>query len=552
MSATNIKARHLAKFGEIGRLLLKHRSAIRIGRDDVVAEGGENLRADAEQFAARLEELGPTFVKLGQLLSTRADLLPPEYMWSLSRLQEGVLPIPTATARDVIEADLGIRLSAGFSAFEDEPAAAASLGQMHRARLRDGRPVAVKVQRPGVREKVLDDLEVLDELAAWVERHDDTGNRIGFRSLVDEFRRSLLDELDYRYEAANLRRLAHDLARYKKIVVPQPVEGYTSEHVLTMELIEGRSIGSITPLAQTEIDGAPLLDELFRAYLDQVLIHGFFHADPHPGNVLLTTDGRLGLIDLGMVAHVSPGMRTGLLRFLFAVADGDGDDAADALEHMSETLQDFDRGILRRRVTSLLQRNEGATVASIQTGSLLGEMARVAAECGLRPAPELTLLMKALLNLDEIARMLDPGFEPNVVVRKHAVDLMRRHMRSEASPRKLLETSLEAKEFVEQLPSRLNRVMDSVAEGRYSLKIQGFDDPELMRSIQKLGSRLAAGIVLAALVVAAALFSGSHTDDVLGFPLLTVVFLGLALVGAIWFVVNLWRADLRHRRISRR
>lgn len=548
MTTTRLRARHVAKYAELGQLLLKHRNALRIGRPEGPAADGATMAEDADELARRLEELGPTFVKLGQLLSTRADLLPPPYLAALARLQERVSPIDSETARQLIEDELGVRASVAFSSFEDAPIASASLGQVHRAQLRDGRSIAVKVQRPDARVRVLDDLEVLDELAHFVERHDETGSRIGFRSLVEEFRRSLLDELDYRYEAANLRRMAENLAEYELIVVPQPIGDFTTDRVLTMELLEGRSVGSLGPLAHTEIDGEALLEELFKAYLDQVLVYGFFHADPHPGNLLLLADGRLGLIDLGMVAHVTPGTRSILLRLLFAIADGAGEDAADALEQMSEILADFDRRVLRREVAALVQKHAGATAATIQTGRLLGEVGRIATQCGLRSAPELTLVMKALLNLDEVARGLDPNFEPNSVIRAHAVELMRRHMREEASPRKLLTTTLEAKEFVEHLPSRLNRVMDSVAEGRFSIRFQGFDDPELMRGIQKLANRVTAGIVLAALVVSAALFSGSHADEVGGYPLLTVVFLALAAVGAIWLACNVVRADVRNHR----
>src|SRR5688500_13736463 len=200
------------------------------------------------------------------------------------------------------------------------PIAGASLGQVHRAVLRSGRPVAVKVQRPGVREQVVKDMEAIEELASFVDAHTRTGDQLRFAAMAAEFRRSLMAELDYRKEAENLKTLGELLAEYDRIVVPQPVDDYTTASVLTMDLVEGRNIGSLGPLAQMELDGGPLAEQLFRAYLDQILVHGFVHADPHPGNVLLTTDGDLALIDLGMVVRVSPALQDHLIRLLAAVS----------------------------------------------------------------------------------------------------------------------------------------------------------------------------------------------------------------------------------------
>jgi ubiquinone biosynthesis protein len=548
LMAPSLKARHLPRYGELGMLLLKHRHAVRIDEDGRPVPAEEPTTEDARALVEQLEALGPTFVKLGQLLSTRSDLLPATYLQALARLQDDVTPLEKGGAREIVEQELGVRISTAFSEFHDEPMASASLGEVHRAALRDGRPVVVKVQRPGVREKAAEDLVIIDELAQFLERHGDVAGRLGFRAMVQQFRRALFDELDYRIEAQSLVRLADDLVDYQRLVIPHPVTDYTTSKVLTMEYVEGRNVGTISPVGQTDIDGAPLLQELFRAYLDQVLVHGFFHADPHPGNILLTADGRLALIDLGMVAYVSPNMQVNLLRLLLAISDGRGEEAADALKQLSETLPMYDEATFRRDVTDLVLRNQGGTAATINTGRMLGDLARIASQCGLRPVPELTLLMKALLNLDEVARRLDPGFEPNPVIRAHAAELMRHHVLDEVSPRRLLSSTLDAKEFVEHLPSRLNKVMDSVAEGRFSLNIQGFDDPELLRGFQKLANRVTVGVVIAALVVSAALFSSARGSLLLGYPVLTVVFLGLAALGAVWLAFTVFRADIRRRK----
>jgi predicted unusual protein kinase regulating ubiquinone biosynthesis (AarF/ABC1/UbiB family) len=257
---------------------------------------------DARHLADELVRMGPTFVKLGQLLSTRADLLPEVYLDALSRLRDDVEPMEPCVAEGVVEDELGVRISTAFGSFDPSPIGSASLGQVHRATLRDGRPVAVKVQRPGIRRQALEDMQVIAELAEFLDAHTDRASRLGFGTMAEEFRRSLVGELDYRREAANLTVLGEILADSPRLVVPQPVDDYTTSRVLTMDFVEGRSIDSLGPLGRTELDCEDLADELIGAYLRQVLVHGFFHADPHPGNVLLTPDSRLALVDLGMVA----------------------------------------------------------------------------------------------------------------------------------------------------------------------------------------------------------------------------------------------------------
>ena len=330
--ALTLKAHHLARYKDIAALLVKH------GRADGVRDfdpsdpaASPATEADAEKLVTDLEAMGPTFIKLGQLLSTRADLLPAVYLEALSRLQDDVEPVPFEAIEESVTTEIGARMSKAFQFFDAKPLASASLGQVHRAVLRDGRPVAVKVQRPGVRKQVVDDMEVIEELAEFVDDHTKLGRSYGFGGMVEEFRRSIMAELDYRVEAANLRLLASLLADYDRIVVPEPVDDYTTNVVLTMELIDGRNVGSLGPLARQEIDGAALASQLFDAYLDQILIHGFVHADPHPGNVLLTSDGRLALIDLGMVARVGPELQDALVRLLIALSEGHGTEVASVM-----------------------------------------------------------------------------------------------------------------------------------------------------------------------------------------------------------------------------
>jgi ubiquinone biosynthesis protein len=283
---------------------------------------------DAEAFARDLEALGPTFIKLGQLLSTRADLLPPSYIEALSRLQDDLEPFPFLDVERVVGEELGVRLSKAFDEFDEAPIAAASLGQVHRAVMRGGREVAVKVQRPDVRERVLKDLDTLDDFASVFDRFTGSGRNVDAVRVLEEFRRTLMAELDYREEARNMVTIADQLRDFERLVVPRPIDDYTTARVLTMDYVPGTKITAVSPVERTEVDGAALADEFFRAYLQQILLDGVFHADPHPGNVLLTPDHRLALVDLGMVGRLSPAIQQHLFALMLAIAEGRGDEAA--------------------------------------------------------------------------------------------------------------------------------------------------------------------------------------------------------------------------------
>ncbi len=494
--------------------------------------------------------MGPTFVKLGQLLSTRADVLPPAYLKALSRLQDNVVPLPFDDVELVVTTELGVRLSRAFLEFGARPVAAASLGQVHRAVLRDGRVVAVKVQRPDIRDRIVDDMEVIDELASFVDEHTQLGRRYGFAAMVEEFRRSLMAELDYRLEATNLSAIHRNLAHYPRIVVPEPVVDYSTARVLTMDWVSGRNLSALGPLGRLELDGRDLARDLFLAYLDQILVDGFFHADPHPGNVLLTDDGRLALVDMGMVARVAPDMQDALIKLLLATSGGRGADAADVMVRLGDPLAGFDPAAFRHRIDNLVSQNLTASVGDVQAGDLVGQILQAAGESGLRIPSELTMMGKALLNLDEVARILDPSFEPNRTIEEHAGELMHKKMLQSASPTHFLSAALDAKEFAERFPGRVNKVMDALAEGQLTLNVQGIDEKELMRGIQKLANRLTTGLVVAALVIGAALIMRVNARPKLfGYPAVAIVLFGLAAAAAAWLLISIAVSDLpQHRR----
>ena len=346
----SFKPAHLSRYKDIAWLFYKYGRSELVDAAGLEDAGSHNGHAapklppspEAKELADDLEKMGPVFIKIGQLLSTRPDVLPVPFTEALARLQDKVAPFPFAEVEKIVCQELGMRLSRAFSFLDPVPLSAASLGQVHRATMRDGRPVAVKVQRPGIREKMADDLDSLQEVAEFFDHHTAMGKRFEFQKMLAEFHTTLLHELDYRLESQNLRTLGANLAEFTRIVVPQPIEDYTTSRVLTMEYIGGHKITALSPLIKTEIDGPELAEQLFKAYLKQILVDGFYHADPHPGNMLLTDDSSIALLDLGMVGRLSPRLQEGLLGILLAVSEGRGEDAAAQMLKISEKKEDFD------------------------------------------------------------------------------------------------------------------------------------------------------------------------------------------------------------------
>jgi len=534
----------LTRYAAVATLLLKYgRNVSETTDPDVPDEAPEALAAD-------LEKLGPTFIKLGQVLSTRPDLLPPPYLEALTRLQDNVKPFPFPDVQRIVEEELSARLTKAFSVFEERPLAAASLGQVHRAALRDGRVVAVKVQRPDIEQTVAADLEALEEVAQFLSDRTGAGKRYDLVGMVAEFRRALEAELDYLQEASNLRLIGKNLDEFKAIVVPQPIDGYTSKRVLTMEYIAGTKVTQISPVVAIELQRDVLADTLVHAYLKQIVIDGVFHADPHPGNVFVTEDGLLALIDLGMVGRISPQMQDRLLKLLLAISEGRGEEAAEVAITLGEKLPEFNEAGFRRAIAALVGRIGHQSIADFQIGRVFLELSALINDNAMRAPAELTLLGKTLLHLDEVARALDPALDVNDCVRRNGVELMSRRMKKMASSGSLISAVLEGKEFAAKLPGRVNRVLDALAASELKMKVELIDDGAIIDGLQKVANRITLGLILAAMIVSAAMVMRVDTTfRILGYPGFAMILFLLAGVGAAYLAVQIVRHDrsVHHR-----
>jgi len=534
----------LSRYAAVASLMLKYGRNVGETVDDQVPDEAP------EALANDLEKLGPTFIKLGQVLSSRPDLLPPAYLEALTRLQDSVKPFPFADVQRIVEEELGARLSKAFSVFEETPIAAASLGQVHRAALRDGRLVAVKVQRPDIARTVASDLDALDEIAQFLTNRTGAGKRYDLVGMVAEFRMALEAELDYLQEANHLKLIAKNLEEFEAIVIPQPVEGYTSPRVLTMNYIAGTKVTKISPVAGLEIQGDVLADTLVRAYLKQIVLDGVFHADPHPGNVFVTEDGLLALIDLGMVGRLSPQMQDRLLKLLLAISEGRGEEAAEVAVTLGEKLPEFNEAGFRRAISALVGRIGHQSIADFQIGRVFLELSSLINDNAMRAPAELTMLGKTLLHLDEVARVLDPALDVNDCVRRNGVDLMSRRMKKMASSGSLIAAVLEGKEFAAKLPGRVNRVLDALAASELKMKVELIDDGAIIDGLQKVANRITLGLILAAMIVSAAMVMRVDTTfRILGYPGFAMILFLLAGAGATYLAVQIVRHDrsVHHR-----
>ena len=552
-----LSPQHLQRYRQIAALLWKYgRSDLvnQIGVDPALAD--EELKgkdaehaADAAGLADDLEALGPTFVKLGQILSSRPDLLPPAYIQSLTRLQDSVKPFSDAEAQQIIEEELGVRISKAFGRFDSEPIAAASLGQVHRAALRDGREVVVKVQRPGIAKQIADDFELLGQVSGFLEEHSEWAARRHLGEIVEELRMSINHELDYEREAQSLVAMGENLQPFERLYVPQPIADFCTRRVLTMEYVPGTKITEVSPLARLEMDGPALADELFNAYLHQVLVVGLFHADPHPGNVFLTQDNHIALLDLGMVGRTTPAMQESLLKVLIAVGDGKAEQVAEAMVRMSRTGPNFDRTAFERAVGQVVSEQHGMNLKQLNVGRTLLTATGIAADQEVYVPSQLTLLAKTLLQLDEVGKVLDPDFDPNAAIRRHSSEILSERMRRSATPGAMMASILEMKDFISGLPTRVNRVMDAVANRELEVKVRAMDAGLVMEGMQKVANRITSGLVLAALIIGAALLMRIETPfRVLGYPGIAIVCFLAATAGGVWLLANIYIQDRRTER----
>lgn len=473
------------------------------GRHDGTDVELQHKLSDPERLARDLEQLGPVYIKLAQIASTRRDLVPEKYCEALKKLQDDVAPIPASEIHTILEQALGVDARSLFASFDEVPLACASLAQVHRATMRDGREVIVKVQRPEVVERSEEQLDCLQELCDAADRSTEFGRKMRFGSLIRAVAFAFATEIDYRSEARNLNALRKNLAEFDRLKIPVVVENLVAEKVIVMEYVSGTAIADVSGVVFNELDSKPLAEQIVNAYLKQTLIDGVFHADPHPGNMLLTRDHRIALLDAGMVVRLSPSLRRQLGMLMLAVSQSAGDEAATVAVEIGTVddgfqVEDYRKAVGRIVAESQIGQGEGTSI-----GQALVKLLTASGEHGIVMPAELLLFTKALLQIEETLRRLDPSIHLGHLVEQFCPRIVKSRAAEKLSLTKLTQSALELADFSSELPQRLNRVTQLLADNELRVHVDAIDEQTLIAGIEKVANRITAGLVSAALIVAA-------------------------------------------------
>ena len=548
--------RHLNRYRHILAVLLKHGfgEVVESLRIDQYLEVGLQLiskkRGPREEPLTRpqrlrkaLEELGPTYIKLGQVLSTRPDLIPVEFTEELSKLQDSVPPFPFADAETIIQRELGAPASDVFDRIDTEPAASASIGQVHRARLKNGEEAAVKIQRPGIRAIIEVDLEIMLHLATLAERHVEELALHKPVTIVEEFARTLEKEIDFRIEAANIDRVAQGFLGDPTVYIPTVFREFSTAAVLTTEYVEGIKISNIGELDAAGYDRRLLCSRGADIVLKQVFRHGFFHADPHPGNIFALPGNVICLLDFGMVGVVDRQTREMFVELVDSVVRRNESRAAQVLLQLTRWEQPPDLRQLERELSDFMGRHLYRPLKDIEVGKLLHDLLEIATRFHLQLPPDIFLMLKAISTVEAVGRMLDPEFDMIAKAAPFIEQVLMDRFKPQRVAEDVGDLAGRMLKFLHQFPKDLLDLAGLLRQQKLSLQIKHDGLEKVLATHDQISNRLSFSIVIAALIVGSALIVISKTPPLFyGISLIGIIgFLAAALMG-IWLLVAILRS----------
>ncbi len=555
---TLMAAGDLKRLQEIASVLIRYGFGDvvqRIGLAGVLEQTGRVLRWQSAEELARLEpparirrvleELGPTFVKLGQILATRVDLFPPEWVEEFSKLQDSAPVLPFERIREQLSEDLGTAPESVFAEFDTEPLAAASVAQVHRARLTDGTAVVVKIRRPGIRDVVEADLRLLNRLAGYMESEMADLRRYHPREVMRQFAVSLRRELDFAAECRNAERVATQFADHAEIVVPRIHWAWCGERLNVQDCVVGGIPGrDLAAVDAAGLDRKLLAQRGAAAVLKMMLEDGFFHADPHPGNLFYLPENRIAFIDFGMVGRLSEARRYQVARLLHGLVSHDTQKVVEVLADWSDAEADTDA--LRGEVEAFVDQYHGIPLKQLKIGVMLSDLAAILREHGLMLPPDLTLMFKAFITLEGMGRQLDPDFDMTGEARPFLVKVMAAHHAPEKLARGGWRTTLGLLELLADLPQDLRRLINTARRGKIQIQIDVTRLDHFGERLDRAASRLTIGIVTAALIIGSSIvMTVQGGPTLLGLPFLGLTGFSSAAIGALWLLLSIWRSGRR-------
>lgn len=544
----------LERTRDIARVLSRHGLGVLLQQSGLgrfapvawrAAYGGSLTQA--QRLGQALGELGATFTKLGQMLSTRGDLLPPEYLLELSRLQDRAPSVPVDRIVEIVERELGAPLDQAFASFERAPLAAASIGQVHAAVLPDGSRVVVKVQRPGVAEQIERDLQILAQLVGWAEQHTAFGADYDLQSLQSEFAHTIRGELDYLREGQHADRLRRAFDGDSDIRIPIVHWTHTTHRVLTMERVEGIKITDVARLDQAGISRRGVAETAVRVFLRQILEFGYFHADPHPGNFFVEPTGRIALVDFGMVGRVSDPVQRHLLRAGLFAMELDCEALAEELYALGVAGRRADRTAFEKDLDHLIGRYGNSSISDLSAKEVTEDLSSIALRHRLQLPSELALLLRVITMSEGMGLMLDPGFR----YLDYARPILRKHWKARTSLSsrvgELGRSMVEASELAVGLPRRTARMLGRLERGEFELNIRHERLEEVTREFQGMTNRLSMALIVAASVVALSVGMGVRDGGEIREYLRWLFVFGFVftLFFGLWLVITIWRSGKR-------
>lgn len=489
-----------------------------------------------------LEELGPTFVKLGQILSTRPDLIPVEFIQELSKLQDHVPPFPYPEVEQIIESELGTPLGNIFQHLKETPLASASLGQVHRARFADGEEVVVKVQRPGIQRTIEVDMEIMLHLATLMERHLEGWDLHRPTKVVEEFARTLEKELDYTIEASNMEHFARQFMDDQSIYVPKIYRETTTSRVLTMEYVDGIKASEIDRIQLASLDQKEIAHRGADLILKQIFIHGFFHADPHPGNIFILPNNIICYLDFGMMGRIDRQTRENFADLVMSIVRRDEGKAGDALLRLTLWEDEPERSTLERDLGEFMDLHFYRPLKELKFGKLLRQLLEMASKHRLRVALDLFLMLKALSTIEGVGRMLDPDFD----ITEHAEPFIRRIQWDRLHPRRIagdiFDTGAEIVHLLKEIPRELREILKKARQGKVKMEFEHRGLEPMLATHDRISNRIAFAIILASLVIGSSLIVLADIPPKWhGIPVIGLAGFLVAGVMGFWLLVSILR-----------
>jgi len=502
----------------------------------------ELLPPDDETIARRLvlvfQELGPTFIKLGQLLSTRPDFIPEPYLTEFRKLQDDVAPFPTDEARAIIRSELGVDIEDIFSEFPEEPLAAGSIAQVYRARLHNGKSVIVKVQRPGIERTIARDIDILMYLARHAERNWPEASPV---VVVEEFARAIRKELDFMVEASYTAKFREFIAEMPGVVSPEVYWDYSARRVLTVEHLSGFRPDSAEEVRRHGLDAKSLARTLGNAFIKQYVDFGLFHADPHPGNILITDNGDVALVDFGMTGHLTDELLSELSAALIAVSTQNLDILIDIYASITQAGV-ADSRQLKPDLLELFDKYYGVPLKRIDIGQLFNDALRIAREHRLTMPRDLVMLMRSLVVVSSVAQTLDPGFNIAELLQPQARRLVMRKLSPKKSMSEVGMQLWHTSRIVRNLPGHLRSIIQKIETGTLTVafKHQGLEG--LMSELDRVSNRLSVSIILGAIVVGSSIALHAKVLSIRGVSALGVAGYLIAAMLGLWLVWDILRS----------